>query len=183
MINITYFQMLLFITILWLFTRAIVSVKNKKFDLKREVMLLLVYCCIIVVVRFTFCPFGKVNGQIQPLRFDVNKVFPVWYNLKPFVYLFDYESLKEAIINLVGNIAMFIPLGIIWPVCFKKLDTPLKVIGAGFGFSLLIEILQILFFDRNSDIDDLILNTAGFIIGYGIYILCKKIKNKKASSK
>lgn len=182
MINITYLQMLIFITVLWIIVRTIVSVKNKRIDFKREALLILVYICIVVVVRFTFCPFTKVNGQIQPLVFDVNKIFPIWYNLKPFIYLFDYPTLKEALINLIGNTAMFIPLGIVWPVCFKKLDTHLKVIASGFCFSLLIEIIQIPFYTRNSDIDDLILNTFGFTVGYLIYLLFKKIAKKKASS-
>ncbi len=43
--------------------------KNKRMDWKREVQLLLVYICIIVVTRFTFFPFAKINGQVQPLIF------------------------------------------------------------------------------------------------------------------
>ncbi|MBR5859317.1 MAG: VanZ family protein, partial [Clostridia bacterium] len=46
-------------------------------------------------------------------------------------------------------------------------------IAAGAGVSLLIEILQLPFYDRVSDIDDLLLNTLGFAIGYGIYRLVK----------
>ena len=51
-----------------------------------------------------------------------------------------------------------------------------KVIGAGVGYSLLIEIAQLPFFDRVSDIDDLILNSLGFLMGYGIYLLVKAVK-------
>ena len=138
---------------------------------------MLVYICIVVIVRFTFCPFGKVNGKIQPLIFYKNNWFPFRINLKPFVYLFDYPTLREALLNLIGNIAMFIPVGIVWPCVFKELDTPRKVIAAGVGFSLAIEILQLPFYDRLSDIDDLILNSLGFITGYGIYLLIKKLKS------
>ena len=53
-----------------------------------------------------------------------------------------------------------------------------EVIGAGVGTSLLIEILQLPFFDRVSDINDLILNSLGFLVGYGIYLLVKKCKKK-----
>ena len=70
MISISYLQMVIFISTLWLMIRAINWVKNKRIDPKREAALLLVYVCIVVVVRFTFCPFGKVNGQSQPLLFD-----------------------------------------------------------------------------------------------------------------
>jgi len=175
MIEISYTQMIAAISMIWIMARAIVCMNNRRFDLKRELALILVYICIAVVVRFTFCPFGKLNGKIQPLLFDSQKIVPFWLNLKPFVYLFDYPTMREARLNLIGNVTMFIPLGIVWPAVFKKLDTHLKVIAAGFGISLCIEVLQLPFFDRATDIDDLILNSAGFLIGYGIYLLVKRI--------
>ncbi|MBQ7331462.1 MAG: VanZ family protein [Oscillospiraceae bacterium] len=176
MIEITYLQMLLAITGIWFFVRAICWVESKRLEWKRELQLLLVYICIVVVVRFTFCSFGTVDGKIQPLLFDPERIFPLWLNLKPFVYLFDYPSMKEALLNLIGNTAMFIPLGVVWPAVFPKLDRHAKVIAAGFGVSLCIEVLQLPFFDRATDIDDLILNTAGYLIGYGVYLLARKIK-------
>jgi len=175
MVSVSYMQMFLTISILWILVRGVCCLRSRRFDWKREASLLLVYICIVVVVRFTFCPFGKVNGQIQPLRFDAAKVFPVKLNLKPFVYLFDYPTMGEAMLNLIGNTAMFLPLGIVWPAVFKKLNTHGKVIAAGFCTSLCIEILQLPFYDRTSDIDDLILNTTGFVVGYGIYLLVRKL--------
>ena len=170
--------MLVFISIVWLLIRGLCWRKAKKLDWKREMQLLLVYVCIVVVVRFTFCPFGKVDGRIQPLLFEAGKVFPLWVNLKPFVYLFDYPTKKEALLNLIGNTAMFLPLGIVWPAVFKKLDSHGKVIAAGFGISLSVEVLQLPFFNRATDIDDLILNTFGFLMGYGIYLLVRKLRRK-----
>ena len=73
---------------------------------------------------------------------------------------------------------MFIPIGIIWPIVYKELNTHKKVIAAGIGFSLFIEILQLPFYDRVTDIDDLILNSLGFLTGYALYVLVKKLKNK-----
>ena len=174
MIAISYLQMVAAISILWVIVRAVCCKRAGGWRLKRELLLLLVYICIIVVVRFTFCPFGKVDGKIQPLLFDAGRIFPLKLNLKPLVYLFDYPTRREALLNLIGNTAMFLPLGIVWPSVFKRLNTHWKVIGAGFGASLCIEILQLPFFDRTSDVDDLILNTAGFILGYGIYLLVKR---------
>jgi glycopeptide antibiotics resistance protein len=110
--------------------------------------------------------------------FDATNVFPFRINLVPLVNLFDYDIFSEALINFIGNTAMFIPLGIVWPIVFKELDTPLKNLTAGAGFSLLIEILQLPFFDRVSDVDDLLLNTLGFAMGYGIYKLARLLKKK-----
>ena len=176
MISISYLQMVIFISTLWLTIRAINWIKDKRIDPKREAALLLVYICIVVVVRFTFCPFGKVNGKIQPLLFDYQQILPFWLNLKPFVYLFDYPTLREALLNLIGNTAMFIPLGIVWPAVFKKLNTHRKVIAAGVGVTLTIELMQLPFYNRATDIDDLILNSAGFLIGYSIYLVVIRLK-------
>ena len=179
MIKITYLQMVMAISVAWIAVRAFFAVKNKKLDVKRELQLILVYICLIVVARFTFCPLRKVDGVILPLVFDATNVFPFRINLFPLVNLFDYDIFSEALINFIGNTAMFIPLGIVWPIVFKELDTPLKNLAAGAGFSLLIEILQLPFFDRVSDIDDLLLNTLGFAIGYGVYRLVARINRKK----
>ena len=179
MLEISYLQMVIAISALWILIRAICWIKDKKFRLGRELALLLVYICIVVVVRFTFCPFGKVDGKIQPLLFDKDKILPFWLNLRPFVYLFDYPTMKEALLNLIGNTAMFIPLGIVWPAVFKKLDKPWKVMAAGVGVSLSIELLQLPFYDRATDIDDLILNSLGFLVGYGIYALVRAVFRKR----
>ena len=179
MIKITYLQMVMAISVAWIAVRAFFAVKNKKLDVKRELQLILVYLCLIVVARFTFCPLRKVDGVILPLVFDATNVFPFRINLVPLVNLFDYDIFSEALINFIGNTAMFIPLGIVWPIVFKELDTPLNNLAAGAGFSLLIEILQLPFFDRVSDIDDLLLNTLGFAVGYGVYRLVARINRKK----
>lgn len=76
LVEIFYSQMVLIISALWLLVRGIFWLKNKRIDWKREAQLLLVYICIVVVVRFTFCPFGKVDGKIQPLLFDKDQILP-----------------------------------------------------------------------------------------------------------
>ena len=176
MFQIYYIDMLIFISVMWCLVRALVIGKKKGVDRKREVQLLLVYICIIVVARFTFFPFGKVDGKIQPLVFDMAKMIPFRINLVPFVHMTDYAIKREAVLNFVGNVTMFIPIGIVYPIVYKELNTHWKVIAAGIGFSLCIEILQLPFFDRVTDIDDLIMNSFGYVIGYGIYLLVGKIK-------
>lgn len=180
MVKISYLQMVLLISFLWLLVRGICWAKARKWAWRRELQLLLVYICIIVVVRFTFCPFGKVDGKIQPLVFDAGKIFPLWVNFVPFVHLADYPTMRDALLNFLGNTAMFVPLGIVWPAVFKQLNTHGKVLAAGCGVSLTIELLQLPFFGRATDMDDLILNSLGFALGYGCFLLAKKLgKGKK----
>lgn len=181
MIEIYYSQMLVFISVLWVLVRGIYAVKNKGANFKRELQLMLVYICIIVVVRFTFCPFFKVAGRIQPLVFDSANAFPFRINWIPFVNLLDYPKKSEILLNIIGNTTMFIPLGIIWPVVFIDLNTHVKVIASGVGTSLCIEILQLPFYDRVSDVDDLILNSFGFVVGYLLYLLTRSAMKKQSN--
>ena len=178
MTAISYGSMVAAISVIWIFVRTYFSMKQRRFDLKREFQLLFVYICIVVVARFTFFPFSKVNGQIQPLIFDTATAFPPRINWIPFVNLFDYPDKRDILLNIVGNFAMFIPLGIVWPSVYKELNSPGKVISAGVGVSLVIEILQLPFYDRVSDVDDLILNSLGYITGYGIWLLVRKLTKK-----
>ena len=178
MIQISYTSMLVSISIIWCLMRVVCAINAKRVDWKREIQLIFVYICIVVVARFTFFPFSKVNGEIQPLVFESAKIFPFRLNWIPFVSLFDYPEMRDILINVVGNTAMFIPLGIVWPCVYKGLDTHGKVISAGMGVSFCIELLQLPFYDRVSDIDDLLLNSLGFIIGYLLYLLVKRANKK-----
>jgi glycopeptide antibiotics resistance protein len=166
-------------TAIWLIIRIAVWMKQKKIDRKREIVLLLMYINLAVILRFTFFPMSKVDGHIQPLVLDTAAVFPFRINLIPLVNLFDYDSKRDLLLNVIGNTAMFVPSGIVLPIVYKGLNTHRKVISAGIGISLCIEILQLPFYDRVSDIDDLILNTIGVIVGYGIYTLLQCVRKRK----
>ena len=175
MLEISFFAGELMFSILWVLSRAVVWGKNKKVDFKREILLMLMYINLFVIIRFVFYELHKVNGKVVPLKFDVNKVWPLDVNLEPLVHLFDYESKREAMINLYGNIGMFVPTGIILPILYKSVNRLWKAVGIGFAMSFIIEVLQLMFYERTSDIDDLILNTMGVAIGYLVCTLIKGI--------
>lgn len=77
-----------------------------------------------------------------------------------------------------ANIFMFVPMGFITPVAFKEVRFFPKTILCVVAFSFCIEFIQY-FIGRSADIDDLILNTLGGIIGYGIYALFSKCLGEK----
>ncbi len=94
------------------------------------------------------------------------------------------SSPGHYIINEMLNIIMFIPLGFFLPIIWNEEFNSLKRTTIfSFGLSCIIEILQIFTF-RLTDIDDLITNTIGAIIGYyiALYII-KKIPLNISSSK
>lgn len=160
----------------WLLVRAAVCIRKRHFDLRREALLLLMYVNLAVLLRFVFFPMEKVNGHVAPLLFDPDAVFPLRVNFVPLVHILEYDSLRDTLLNIIGNAAMFIPTGIILPVLYKRLNSFWKVTAAGFGLSLMIELMQLPFAVRATDIDDLLLNTLGCMAGYGMIRIVQRIR-------
>ena len=166
-------------TAIWLMVRAAIWIKQKRIDWKRETVLLLMYINLAVIIRFAFFPMFKVDGHVQPLVLDIATAFPFRVNWLPLIHLFDYDSKRDLLLNVIGNAAMFIPSGIVLPLVYKRLNSFWKVLLAGMGISLSIEIMQLPFSVRATDIDDFLLNTIGVIVGYGIVTLTRCLRRTK----
>ncbi len=175
MFEISFLSTELAFTAIWLLVRICIWKKQNGIEWKREAVLLLMYINLAVIIRFVFFPIDLVDGHVQPLVLERTSVFPFRINLIPFVNIFNYSSIRDIIRNVIGNVAMFIPSGIVLPIVYRKVNSFWKVVAAGAFLSLCIEILQLPFPSRTSDIDDLILNTLGVVVGYGIYSAFKRI--------
>ena len=91
------------------------------------------------------------------------------------------DQLRHAVINLGGNVAMFVPLGFFVPCIWEKL----RKIGWHFLCMVLtilaVELLQLATGLGTCDVDDLMLNLVGTALGYGLYQLCKRINRRGGS--
>ena len=178
MIEISFLGGELALALFWLAVRLVLALVRGRVDWKREALLLLMYINLAVILRITFYPMRRAAGQVQPLLFDPAAVWPFRVNLVPFRQLFNYASKRVLLLNVIGNAAMFIPTGILLPILDRRLDSFWKVVGAGALISLCIELLQLPFAVRASDVDDLLLNTLGVALGYGIYALFTKRRGR-----
>ena len=84
-------------------------------------------------------------------------------------------------ISTILNIIFFMPFGFLLPTLWNKFRKFIPTVFAGFIFSLIIEVGQ-LFTIRATDVDDLIMNTLGTILGFILFkilsIIFKKLSNK-----
>ena len=96
-------------------------------------------------------------------------------NLVPFRIFTDSlaSGADYFILNFLGNSGMFFPIGFFTALLWAR-PTLLKSAGAGFLYSLAIELCQ-LPLDRGTDIDDLLLNTLGAALGYWLFLLFRKL--------
>ena len=75
---------------------------------------------------------------------------------------------------LIGNMLMFIPMGIMLPLVFKNINKK-NIFVIAILITLSIEILQPIV-GRSFDIDDIIMNLIGSIIGYLAVTIFIKLK-------
>lgn len=82
--------------------------------------------------------------------------------------------IRMAVINLGGNVIMFIPLGFLLPRVFPHLTSLPRVLLVTAVLITAVEITQLFTLVGSCDIDDLILNIIGSAIGYGFHLIAKK---------
>lgn len=122
----------------------------------RYIFILYLYMVMNVVGIGSIWEFGKYGSII---RLDE-------INLIPFQ--------SEGFLTYILNIIMFMPLGFLLPLIWKKYRKLSKTVIAGFVFSLSIELCQ-LFNRRQTDIDDILMNVLGTILGFGIWLIFNKL--------
>ena len=71
--------------------------------------------------------------------------------------------------NVVGNVCVFIPFGIFLPRLFKRCRNVFFVTLLSLELSLVVEVIQLVTRVGSFDVDDLLLNTIGGMLGYLIY--------------
>ncbi|MGD6842186.1 VanZ family protein [Bacillus infantis] len=99
--------------------------------------------------------------------------------LIPFRSIFHILSYYGMGVNIVGNILLLLPLGFLLPVWFGKLQGVYRTGFAVMLFSAGIEFLQIIFGVGVGSVDDVILNTLGGLIGYGLFRLAANVRNQR----
>lgn len=86
--------------------------------------------------------------------------------------LWSYKAYSDGIAILfpenIMNVVVFIPIGLFVRLCFQSIRW-WGVLMIGFVLSVFIEIIQYIFQKGTCDMDDVIHNTLGCIIGYIIY--------------
>ncbi len=158
--------------------------KRKQIKVLHEVILAVFTIYIIALASQTIMPqwdFGRMSDTGK-FYFDVNITNDLAkVNLIPFKTLYQYLFQTNAhvdswsvvsLLNITGNILLFSPIGFVVPLLWAHWRSFKKMLLLGLAVTCFIEVTQ-LFIGRSTDIDDVILNTIGVLLGYGIFILLK----------
>lgn len=104
------------------------------------------------------------------------------YNLELFREIKRFWNYRQqlgmvAYQNLFGNVLIFMPLGFFMPLASKYKSFFLTVFYS-FALSFCVEIFQLLTRVGSFDVDDLLLNTIGGLLGYIVFVICNALRRK-----
>ena len=148
---------------------------KKEFNHKAVMKLLfIIYMCVLVYIVF----FAEAMGR-TPQDGYVYNLTPL-KEIKRFMkYIWDNDALgRAARLNIFGNIIAFIPFGIYLPYTSESKLGFISTFLYTFSLSLTIELVQLITKVGSCDVDDIILNALGGVIGYILWYIYTKLRKK-----
>lgn len=163
----------------WVVLRGIFLLWSKNYkniSIRREllVMAFVIYCLAVIrVTIFSLYP-SSSYGQGGTPSVNIIPFTEMFRGFHPNHFTFGY-MIRHLESNLIGNILLLLPLGFFLPTLWRKFRSFKRTVLIGILSSLSIETAQYILAylglssGRASDIDDVILNSIGVIIGYMVF--------------
>ncbi len=163
-------QLVLNLDLLFVFLRGCMSInkdyQNVKYLKYVGVVLFVLYLAYLIYLTFFDHRYGRemVDRSINIIPLKT-------------IILFLTSSFNRNIIvtNIVGNIVAFMPMGFLLPIAFKKLNSFVTVSLIVLVSTVSIEVLQYITGFGATDIDDIILNLLGGVLGYSVFKVILRI--------
>ncbi len=157
--------------------------KGQRAPLWREACLMLFWMLVVGIVSQTVFPrilIGVTDGGEWYFSANVfPRTAPNFIPLRTIWLFWEHRTDSSAwasisLLNLAGNVLLFVPVGVLFPLAYPKSDRFKSIFLWSLGGIVCIGTLQY-FFGRVADVDDVILNVAGILLGFGVYRLCRKL--------
>jgi glycopeptide antibiotics resistance protein len=152
--------------VIWFVFNKVLNIKINK---HKYVVILFFVFYLLVLYQVLF----GISGGID---FNVTRHKPNFYPIIKLLSVYDMGIINMGK-QVALNIVILIPFGFFLPWLSVFFHKTLNLILGVTLFSFLIELLQY-FMGRSADIDDIIMNTIGGIVGYILFFICKKVLTK-----
>lgn len=144
-----------------------------KLRLGGRILLGLYLACLIY-----FMFFSESYGRTDVHR-DYQYNLVLFREIQRFIRYRHILGSMAVLINVAGNVAVFIPFGAALPALFERIHSFGQVLILSFATSLMAETMQLVLKVGCFDVDDLLLNTIGGCLGYVIYCLFRLYVRKR----
>jgi glycopeptide antibiotics resistance protein len=174
---------LFLLTILMLYAWILYFVAKRKQNSFWQVLLqssFFVYVFMVLTLTGYFILFRELtyNGWWQRMMMRIERRDHVNLDL---LEIFRIYKLTDK--QILGNFVMLLPLGVYLPLLYKKISGFIPVLLVSLMVSILIESLQLATSFRSVDIDDVLLNTTGAVIGFMLYKIISSLIKPTATVK
>lgn len=136
-----------------------------------------IYCAVMLWLLF-FRSYGRTPDVEYRQQLMQN------INIVPFYTIGNYarvifqrtnaDVFWHCVINIIGNVALFVPAGLLIPAIWLKMRKLFRFLPLCAGVMFLVETLQLFTLLGRFDVDDLILNLLGMTLGFCLYCLFGK---------
>ncbi|MEO5589476.1 MAG: VanZ family protein [Gemmatimonadaceae bacterium] len=151
--------------------------------LKSRIAVILFVVWLIVVAAVTLTP---LPYSMSEPHYGLN-LTPVVNSIRCFSPVPGQPStMPFCVRTLLGNVLMFVPLGLLLPLVWRRHATLAGIVGVSFAASVLIELVQ--FAERSigvgrwTDVDDVLLNVLGAVIGFSLLVVGQRLTRLRLSA-
>ncbi len=141
---------------------------------------ILFFCYFLILFYFLF--FSEEMGRTFHEREYQYNLVPL-KEISRFIRCRETLGMKAVLLNLGGNVAAFIPFGIFLPIFYVKCRSIFFTAWYSLELSLFVELIQLISKAGSFDVDDLLLNTLGGMIGYVLYAAAAWAGRRKHGNK
>ena len=135
-------------------------------------VLFLLYVGFLIYFLFLAEWYGRTGGS-EEYRYNLE----LFREIKRFIIYRDQLGAFAVFANLAGNILIFVPYGFFISMASRSRGF-FKTLFFSMGLSLCVEITQLFSRVGSFDVDDILLNTVGGVVGYIIFLICNAIRRK-----
>lgn len=135
-------------------------------------VLFLLYVIFLIYFLFLAEWYGR-TGVSEEYRYNLE----LFREIKRFIVYREQLGTFAVLTNLAGNIVIFVPYGFFISMASRSRGF-FKTLFFSMGLSLCVEITQLFTRVGSFDVDDILLNTIGGVIGYIIFLICNGVRRR-----
>lgn len=145
---------LIFAGVRWMMIRR-GKLRRRSAPHEAAVVVFACYAAVVLSLTFLPLPFWRFMFSPSPSHYDFNSTLLAMLRG-------EYTTGEWGMTMFIANVLMFVPLGFLMPILWRQ--TWWQTLLTALAATLCIELIQP-FFDRSFDVDDILLNFAGGVIG------------------
>lgn len=135
--------------------------------------ILFTFYIIFIVYFLLFSDWYGRTGEMQEYHYNL----VLFKEIKRFWEYRDQVGMFAMFTNLFGNVLIFMPFGFFMPMA-SRYRSFFSTLFYSFGLSLCVETFQVVTRVGSFDVDDLLLNTIGGVLGYMIFVVCAAVRRR-----